>query len=71
MSEAVVNGVLSIAPNAVCDEDKELLAEARERHNVLSQRVAKRQEVIREATDWARNRDDVGALLSILNRDCD
>ena len=52
-SYATVKGVLSIAPNAVCDEDKELLAEARDRHNVLSQRVAKRQEVIREATDWA------------------
>ena len=69
--EATLKGRLTIAPNAVCDEDKVVVDEVRDRNVVLVNRVAARQEVIKEAMDWCRNRDDVGALLNILTRNCD
>lgn len=69
MSDATVNGVLSIAPNAVCDEDQALLAEVRERNNELSQRVGHMDSIIKSVRAMLDPKTpNYGDVLEVLNR---
>ena len=60
--ESTLKGVLSIAPNAVCDEDKELVDSVRERNVELVNRLAEKDQAIKSVRALARNRDSVDSV---------
>ena len=68
MFESTLKGVLSIAPNAVCDEDKSVVDEVRERNVELTNRLAQKDQVLNTAIAFVQNHDEVdkSALLGIL-----
>jgi hypothetical protein len=68
MFESTIKGVLSIAPNAVCDEDKAVVDEVRERNIELTNRLAQKDQVLNTAIAFVQNNEEVdkSALLGIL-----
>ena len=70
MSDATVNGALSIAPNAACDEDKALVDEVRARNVELANRNGKKDGIIKAARALLQSDEnpDLVLLLGILSQ---
>ena len=73
MFESTLKGVLSIAPNAVCDEDKSVVDEVRERNIELTNRLAQKQQIINDAATFVQSSEELGKsglllLLGILSQ---
>ena len=71
MFESALKGVLSIAPNAVCDEDKSVVDEVRARNHELTQRNGQKDQIIKAAVTLIRESGedlDLVLLLGILSQ---
>jgi hypothetical protein len=71
MFESTLKGVLSIAPNAVCDEDKSVVDEVRARNHELTQRNGQKDQIIKAAVTLIRESGedlDLVLLLGILSQ---
>jgi translation initiation factor IF-3 len=70
MTETAMKGVLSIAPNAVCEEDRAIVDEVRARNVELANRNGKKDGIIKAARALLQSNEDpdLVLLLGILSQ---
>ena len=70
MTDTAMKGVLSIAPNAVCEEDRAIVDEVRARNVELANRNGKKDGIIKAARALLQSNEDpdLVLLLGILSQ---